>query len=502
MLVNFTMAQLASQLERRPPPGARATDEVESDSVCLTPRTSPAEEEPEPRKDWKAAIAGGLLAAAAVAGVIGVVINSPESILEKEQPIEVGNGYGSFEFEQKVFAMQDRALEVMLELPEPMRGRGDVAVQIHARDSAGAEQWTTWTAGIPVAENPGYDATTGRLKLTYDPTPRAESIQGHTDRAFDPARLLHGLTVGINSPVDGTVRLLQARLLKVGPGDQARAQERPLLKTTPDAPRPLRLDQMKHGVSQYIRYGDLHDFESVKPELERTFAAQQKNGLDSFRWMGGLDLRQTAGGIRLGEREHQAMRQALELSERYGQKNFMFTLLDGAIPNQTVQQAMNDPEARQELVEALRPFVREFGERPIVWDLVNEIHGVSGVTEAGRQALVNDLVDLFAQEAPGATLTVGVQNYRELSHWTYLAERHPDQKFLYTFHLYEPIANVPAAWELNLPPNAEVGITEADPARGMRAQVRQAADKGYSWMLFWEDARFDYDPGHHARALR
>ncbi|MCE7872893.1 hypothetical protein DYH09_21280 [bacterium CPR1] len=502
MLVHSTMPQSASQLERRPPPGARPAEPAGLDSVRLSNGASPAEEPPEPRKVWKAALAGGLLAAAAVAGVIGVVIHAPESILEKEQAIEVGNGYGAFQLDQKVLAMQDRALELVLELPEPMRGRGDVSVQVHARDSAGAVQWTSWTAGIPVAENPGYDAATGLLKLTYDPTLRGESIQGHTDPAFDPARLLHDLKVGINSPVDGTVRLLQARLVKVDPGDPARAQERPLLKTTPDAPRPLRLDQVKHGVSQYIHYGDLHDFESVRPDLEKTFAAQQDNGLDSFRWMGGLDVRQTAGGIRLGEREHEAMRQALELAERYGQKNFMVTLLDGAIPNQTVQKAMNDPQARQQLVEALRPFVREFGERPIVWDLVNEIHGVSGVTEAGRQALVDDLVELFAQEAPGATLTVGMQNYRELSHWTYLAERHRDQKFLYTFHLYEPIANVPAAWELNLPPNAEVGITEADPARGVRTQVRQAAEKGYSWMLFWEDGRFDYDPGAHARALR
>ncbi len=492
---------LTSPLERKAPPGARVRLPAGSspDTVELG-KTAPAQEEEKPRKlTWKHGLAAGLMAAGAVAGIIGVTIPGGHSVLDREQPLVVSDGYGEFSFEQPVFDLHDKALQVKIAIPEELRGHQDVSVGIVAQDSAGARQTTNWNAGLPVAENPNY--RDGVLTLTYDPTSAGESFQGGTELGFDPGLLMQNVKVRVSSPTDGVLKITEARIVKSDAVTTAAAEERPLLRVG-GKPRPLKVAQVKHGVSRYIVFGDLHDWKTVQPGLEKTFAEQQKNGLDSFRWLGGLDTRATAGGVRVGPSEIQAMHEALDLADQYGQKNFIFTLLDGAIPNQTIQRAMHDPAARKALVEKLRPFVREFGDRPIVWDLVNEIHGVADVSEAERQALVNDLVTMVHQEAPGATITVGVQNYRELRHWTYLSEKFPDTKFLYTFHLYEDVDKIPNAWDLNLPPNASVGITEADPARGMAHQVQTAARKGYTWMLFWEDARFDYTPEAHARALR
>lgn len=483
----------SSSLERMAPPGARRLA-PRPDRVELSGAVAPSEEKPVRRLTWKHGLAAGLMAAGAVAGIIGVTLPGGESLLEA--PVAVN---GSYTFPQPVLDVRDKAVQLQIQVPPELRERGDVSVQVSLQDSAGFRQTSTWNAGLPVPENPGYDPATGRLTLTYDPSSALESFQGGTDAGFDPALLMHGLTVRVNSSVP--LQLESARLIASPTPPAGPAQERPLLRAG-GRPHPLRLSQMKHGVSQYFVYGDLHHFDQARPVLERTLAAQQRNGLDSFRWMGGLDVRQTAGGVRVGDREMGAMREALDLADRYGQKHLIFTLLDGAIPNQTLQRAMNGPAARRQLVESLRPFVREFGQRDIVWDLINEIHGVADVSEAGRQALVEELVKMVSQEAPGATVTVGVQNFRELRHWSYLSEKFPQTRFLYTFHLYEDVDRLPNAWDLNLPPNAEVGITEADPARGMGRQIQGAARKGYSWMLFWEDSRFDYSPEAHAGALR
>ena len=132
--------------------------------------------------------------------------------------------------------------------------------------------------------------------------------------------------------------------------------------------------------------------------------------------MGALDLRNST------TLNHAAIRDFLGLCQKYGQDQFIFSLIDAAIPNPTLQRALEQPAARKQLVESLRPFVKEFGQskvngQPVTFDLVNEIHGAPG-TQAQKQALVHDMVDLFLQEAPGARLTVGVQNFRELKYWT------------------------------------------------------------------------------------
>jgi len=220
--------------------------------------------------------------------------------------------------------------------------------------------------------------------------------------------------------------------------------------------------------------------------------------------MGGLDLRNRE----LGPEVYPAMREYLELAEKYGQDQQIFTLLDGAIPNPTLQRAFQDPKAAQQLVEELRPFIREFGNSkvggsPVIFDLVNEIHGTPGA-ESAKQALVEKLIDTFIQEAPGAKLTVGVQNFRELKYWNYLFEKYQDQPvtFAMTFHVYEPMSNVPHRNQLNLPDNLEVGITEADPNIGMADQVAQARAKGYDWMLFWQDASHPYSAQQHSQLTR
>lgn len=488
-----------SPLERMAPPGARRSHAPAPQDIVELSDSRPSDE-PKQRKHWKTALAAGLMAAGAVAGIIGVTIPGGQSVLSHTEPVQVVDGYGQYRFRQPLFELNQKALRVKLEIPPEMQNNQNVSVQIVASDSAGARQVTNWNAGLPVAENPNYDPKKGILTLTYDPTSAGESFQGGTELGFDPSLLMHDVRVRVVSPNDGVVKLTEARIVKSDARPTPPGVERPLLQK--GQPRPLTPSQMKHGVSRYIVFGDLHRWDEVKPQMERTLAAQQQNGLDSFRWLGGLDVRQTAGGVRVSEREMQAMREAVELADRYGQKNFIFTLLDGAIPNQTVQNAMNDPAARKGLVESLRPFVREFGNRGIIWDVANEIHGVADVNESDRQALVEDLVRMIHQEAPRDSITVGVQNYRELRHWTYLSEKFPNAKFLYTFHLYEDIDRIPNAWDLNVPPDAEIGITEADPARGMQHQIDVAARKGYSWMLFWEDARFDYTPEAHGQILK
>jgi hypothetical protein len=158
-------------------------------------------------------------------------------------------------------------------------------------------------------------------------------------------------------------------------------------------------------------------------------------------------------------------------------------------------------------VESLRPFIKEFGNaqingKPLTFDLVNEIQGSPG-TELQKQQLVHDLVDTFVEEAPGANITVGVQNYRELRYWTHLLQDYKDKpvNFLMTFHLWEDVKNLPKAGSLNVPDNVKLGITEADPTKDLKGIADQAAAKGYDWMLFWTDGNFAYSPAQHHQLI-
>lgn len=393
--------------------------------------------------------------------------------------------------------LRGREVEVAVRLPDP-----DMVVQLWARDDFGRLQMTTWTEGQ--LTEPGV------LRLRYTATPEEVARQGQTEPGFDPSRIRSfGFVVGMRDAAPdmrATQLEVQEMLVRPSTFDTRPAEVRPLLRPVPGAPRSTPLHS---GVSRYFAYGDLRRWDEIEPKVREVFARQQGVGLSAFRWMGGLDVRPEGGGQCLGPEVYRAMDRYLELATVYGQAPNIVTLLDGAIPNSTLQEAMRDPGARAALVESLRPLVQRYGNaqvngQPVIFDLVNEIHGVGGVSDRQRQELVEDLIDLFVQEAPGATVTVGVQNYRELDRWTYLFERYAGQPvtFLPTFHLYEDIEGLPNAWDLNLPEGVQVGITEARPGAGITRQVEAASRKGYSWLLFWEDATHEYPAAEHAEAVR
>jgi hypothetical protein len=380
-------------------------------------------------------------------------------------------------------------LVLKIKVPHP-KLVGWVAV----KDDQGHSQRTRWTEGQSDRHNFNYDAANQILTLRYRPSPEEVDLQGHTDAGFDPSRIRQ-IQVGVsnNGSQDSLVGSLQILSQELQPSQAASqaAQVRPLYGKNSG---PSGEDWQ--GVSRYFVYGDLQRWPEARPKVEETFARQQAAGLRAFRNMGGLDLRQGT----VSPEAHQAMREYLQLAEKYGQDQHIFTLLDGAIPNARLQRAFEDPQEAHKLVQELRPFIREFGqakikEQPVVFDLVNEIHGTPG-SESSKQALVEQLVNVFVEEAPGARLTVGVQNFRELRFWNYLNEKYAQAPvhFDLSFHLYEPIQNLPERSQLNVPDGVRVLITEADPKVGMQEQIQIARQKGYDGLLFWEDANHPYRP--------
>lgn len=376
--------------------------------------------------------------------------------------------------------------QLVIKVKVPAAG---LVARLQVKDAQGRSQMTRWTEGQSDVNNPNYDAQSGTLTLRYRPSLPEVDEHGGSDEGFDPTSIRSVRLLLANNGQRGFekgVLRVEGQALQEATSPQVAAQIRPLLGHNQGRGVP------REGVSQFFQYADLHRWSESRPRAEQVFREQQAAGKHAFRLMGGLDLRQA----RVTPEVSAAMRDYLKLAEQYGQDEQIVTLLDGAIPNATLQKALDNPEP---LIEELRPFIREFGNarvngKPVVFDLVNEIHGTPG-TEAAKQHLVERLVETFVQEAPGARLTVGVQNYRELKYWTYLYEKFAGQPvdFLMTFHVYEPMANVPDRSALNLPDGAEVGITEADPNVGYD-QARLAREKGYDWMLFWRDASHPYDP--------
>lgn len=379
------------------------------------------------------------------------------------------------------------AQQLVVRVKLPMPG---LVASLRVRDAEGRTQSTRWTEGQSDLNNPNYDPQTGLLTLRYQPSSADVDEHGGTQEGFEPGRIRSvQLTLSANGQKGTQTGVLQveSQALQDHAPAGPPAQIRPLLGHNQGGG-----GEPRQGVSQYFLYGDLQQWESARPRAEELFRQQQAAGRHAFRLMGGLDLR----AAQLTPEVSAAMRDYLKLAEQYGQDEQIFTLMDGAIPNRTLQKALENPEP---LVEELRPFIREFGNakingKSVIFDLVNEIHGTPG-SEASKQRLVERLVDTFVEEAPGARLTVGVQNVRELKYWTYLYEKYAGQPvdFIMTFHVYEPMAQVPDRSTLNLPSGAEVGITEADPNAGYD-QARIAREKGYDWMLFWSDASHPYDP--------
>lgn len=392
----------------------------------------------------------------------------------------------------------EREVEVKVKLPDAR-----LVASLRVTDAEGRDQATHWTEGQSDRFNPNYDPATGLLTLKLRPTRPEVDQHGHTDPGFDPTRI-RALQVRLSpngqEGLDAGRLDITSQLLKRAGSPPPAAQIRPLLKQPGPLLQPA---ELKSGVSRYFVYADLHHWEQARPVVEKAFSEQQQAGLRAFRNMGGIDVRDQ----KVGERERAAMREYLQLAEKYGQDQHIFTLLDGAIPNATLQKAFEDPGEARQLVKQLRPFISEFGQaringQPVIFDLVNEIHGTAG-PDAGKQYLVEQLIDTFVEVAPGARLTVGVQNFRQLDRWHYLFEKYQGKpvEFVVTYHVYEPIENIPHRSELNVPDNVEVGITEADPNKGVGEIVRQVRGKGYDWLLFWQDAAHPYQPRQHKDAL-
>ena len=451
----------------------------------LPPPKPPQDDfEPPQEPGWKPYALAAVMLVGAVAGVRqGKPIN-----LASNTPVVMKEGKLLYLPPTEVFAEdQDwtaRQLVVKVRLP----GDGLVA-SLRVQDAQGRVQSTRWTEGQCDVHNPNYDEKSRLLTLRFQPSSAEVDEHGLTDEGFDPRRIRSVQLLLSSNGHQGTgtgVLRVDSQSLEEHEALAEPAQVRPLLGHNDGHGQP------REGVSQYFVYSDLQRWNEARPRAEQVFREQQAAGKHAFRLMGGLDLRDG----HLSPEVYAATRDYLKLAEQYGQDEQIFTLLDGAIPNGTLQKALENPEP---LVEELRPFIREFGNtrvngKPVVFDLVNEIHGLPG-PEAAKQHLVERLVETFAKEAPGARLTVGVQNVRELKYWTYLYEKYAGQPvdFVMTFHVYEPMAGVPDRSTLNLPPGAEVGITEADPKAGYD-QARLAREKGYDWMLFWRDASHPYDP--------
>ncbi len=411
-------------------------------------------------------------------------------------------------------------LKVTVQVPAGFVQRPFSAVQLWAKDAERRWQNTEWTDGVLSPENPLFHVSDGTLTLYYHPTPAEISRQGWTQRGFNPEAGVRKVGVKISTPgaapkdyvLAGTVKVLEAAVERVQIPPQEPAIVMPLLRSEaglpPLTPAPLEPAQLKTGVSRYIVYGDLHRWDEVKARVPQIFGAQQVQGLFAFRLMGGLDIRSQSGGIRMGPREMDAMAAYLEAARAAGQRWQIVTLFDAAVGNDTLKAAALNLAARKALIDAYRPFLKRFGTaaiegEPVVFDLVNEIHHLGGVTERQRQQLVEDLVEAFLDEAPGATVTLGIYDYDDLIYWLYLIPKYEGRpiRFVMTYHRYDALGEVPAAWELNLPKGTEVGITEADARLGIGPQLQAAAAKGYRWLLFWQDQDYSYDPQEHRQAL-
>lgn len=412
-------------------------------------------------------------------------------------------------------------LKVTVKVPQAFIKRPFSAIQLWAKDAGGRWQNTAWGDGTLSPENPMFDAHTGTLALHYAPTPMEISRQGWTQFGFHPDTGIREVGIKIGTPsaaaetyaLTGIVQVLSVAAEPMEePSPQEPAIISPVLRREAGlpngAPHPLAPRDVKSGVSRYVVYGDLHRWNEVKDQVTEVFSAQQAQGLSAFRLMGGLDTRRQTGGIRLGQPELDALAAYLESARAAGQRWHIITLFDGAVPNDTLQEAMRDPPARKTLIDAYRPLMKRFGRaaierEPVIFDLVNEIHQLGGVTERQRQQFVEVLIDAFIREAPGATLTLGLSDYYDLAYWLYLFPKYAQQpvRLIVTFHRYEPFKDLPAAWELNVPEGIEIGITEADPRRDLSLQIASAAAKGYRWLLCWQDHDYPYDPIAHRQAI-
>jgi hypothetical protein len=397
---------------------------------------------------------------------------------------------------------------VEVEIPPSLTARPPVVVTMYAKDTAGRRQYTNWADGEASAGNDAFDPATRRLRLTVRPTPPSIDPQGSSDPGFDPSLGISSIGLEVHvSPLseggfrEGTVRVRSIRVEDAPPVDMTPPIERPLLRSG-TTPHPLRPSEIRQGVSRFFAYGDLH------PD-EQFMADQQRHGFDTFRLMGGFDVRSRnghAGGP--DSAQMAATEELIQTAERTGQKHLVISLFDGAIANDTLRKAMLDPAEGRRLVDAWRPFIHAFGNRqiegqPVIFDLVNEIHGMGEITLRQRQRFVETLIDAFVEEAPGSTVTLGVASYKDLPHWTYLLDRCQGKPitFIPTFHVWEDFDHVPPAWDLAVPPGTTVGITEADPRAGMATIVKKAADKGYPWLLFWTDSEHPYSATAHQAAV-
>ncbi|MBI2093803.1 MAG: glycosyltransferase [Candidatus Omnitrophica bacterium] len=400
----------------------------------------------------------------------------------------------------------DFQLTVSLQVPKEWADQAPFSsIQIFAEDGRGRWQNTQWNAGQLTVENSNYDPATGILTLTYRPTAANVSPQGYSDAGFDPATGIRqiGLKFATLSAADddyrlsGTVTVVKATIEAVESVTEEPAIETELLRSVPGQARPVPIDELITGTGRFFNYGDLAHFNQSRNQIEAYFRGLQVSDIHAFRLMPAFDLREGQG---VTPQTLKAMEDYLDLADTYEITDHIVTLLDAAVNNEPLTRAIEDPTAQQALIESFRPFFRQFGSRAI-WDIVNEIHSAGG-TLRQKQQFIEAFFTMIQEESSGAAVTVGLRDYTELTYWLYLGERFPDLDILFTFHLYDhTVDDLPAVWELNLPDNVEVGITEADSRLGYAEQIEKAAAKGYEWFLFWNDGVYPYDPKQHRDGL-
>ncbi|MBU1852100.1 MAG: TolC family protein, partial [Candidatus Omnitrophica bacterium] len=407
-----------------------------------------------------------------------------------------------------------KRLRVKIEVPSSFVKRPFSAIQLYAKDGKWKWQNTTWADGRISHENPNYK--NGILTLTYKPTPPDENEQGFTADGFDPETGIRELGIKVGTPgaagksyqLKGEIKVLGAWIEDVvGTAPAEKAIVTPLLRKKPVKFEVITPEKFVTGVSRYFNYGDLSRNIGSSSAFTRTLSELKTNVITGLRLMPAFDIR---SGISVGKQEFRNMQQYLAKCGEANAKHNIVTLFDAAISNPTLKQAISDPDGRgKKLIDAIRPFIRKFGAakingEPIVYDLVNEISGLGGVTIREKQRFVESIIDGFVEEAPGATVTIGLENYKQMRYWLHLINKYKNKniKFLVSFHLYKhDIAQLPARGELNIPEGVEVWITEADARKGVERQIRIAIEKGYDGLYFWQDKNFSYSAGEHGRVM-
>lgn len=158
---------------------------------------------------------------------------------------------------------------------------------------------------------------------------------------------------------------------------------------------------------------------------------------------------------------------------------------DGERPDVLVNAAK-----RANFVKSFQPFVKKFGKKA-VFSVLGEPGAATALKPQDRIAFVKEMADLFAAEAPGATLFLDAYNLDDLQSWTKLAGAYDKGKkvnFVFSFNVgaNEEIRTQPDAWDFALPENTSIGLVSFGSQEPLVSRIRAAREKGYTFLLIRE----------------